>query len=205
VRRLTAWLLPLLVLLGGCGVGTQPEPEIIEISGPPADPPDPATAFGAPEVTVYFVRGAHLEPVLRPATAADVPTALTALTSGPTRGEVVGGLRTALAPQALQATTPLEGSTVEIAVTRDFTSVTGANQLLAVAQVVWTVTELSYIEGVRFIAEGWPLEVPTDEGLTDEAVDRADYRSVAPPAGGAARPSASGTPAPSAGTTAATR
>jgi spore germination protein GerM len=68
-----------------------------------------------------------------------------------------------------------------VAVTREFTGLGGGNQQLAVAQIVWTVTEFPGVQQVRFSIDGQPLEVPTDEGLTDQPVDRDDYRSVAPP------------------------
>ena len=211
MRRLTAWLLP-LVLLCACGVGAQRSPESIEVPRSAAPAPGAVSGPGGPEVTVFLVRGEQLEPVLRPGRSADVATALTLLVSGPLPTEVAGGLRTALAPQALEVSREAPDEvTVEVAVTRDFTSVTGVDQLLAVAQVVWTVTQLPGIERVRFVAQGQPLEVPTDEGLSDQPVGRNDYRSVAPP-GDAATPttrsqattSPPGTPAtPAPGTSAA--
>lgn len=181
MRRLTAWLLPLL-LLSACGVGAQRSPESIEVSPPPATATNTASGAGGPGVTIFFVRGARLEPVLRPAPSADVATALRLLVSGPLRTEVDEGLRTAVTPQALEVTREsTDDVTVEVEVTRDFTGVTGVDQLLEVAQVVWTVTQLPQIERVRFTTEGRPLEVPTDDGLTDQPVGREDYLTVAPP------------------------
>ena len=57
----------------------------------------------------------------------------------------------------------------------------GGNQLLATAQVVFTVTEVPGVEAVRITADGSPVEVPTDDGLTAEPVSREDYASVATP------------------------
>ena len=70
---------------------------------------------------------------------------------------------------------------VTIGVSREFTEVAGGNQLLATAQVVFTVTEFPGVEAVRITADGSPVEVPTDDGLTDEPVGRDDYASVAAP------------------------
>jgi hypothetical protein len=65
-------------------------------------------------------------------------------------------------------------------VTRGFISIGGGNQLLAVAQVLWTLTEFPGIDGVLFVLDGPLVAVPTDDGLTDRPVDRADYAAVAP-------------------------
>jgi hypothetical protein len=83
---------------------------------------------------------------------------------------------------------------VTIGVAREFTEVAGGNQLLASAQVVFTVTGFPGVEAVRITADGSPVQVPTDDGLTAEPVGRDDYRSVAapdpgPPTPGPAAPS----------------
>ncbi len=49
------------------------------------------------------------------------------------------------------------------------------------AQVVWTVTQFPQVDRVCFSLDGVFVEVPTDSGLSDESVSRADYVSVAPP------------------------
>ncbi|TQN42628.1 sporulation and spore germination protein [Blastococcus colisei] len=194
MRRVLAALV-LLLLLVGCGVDAQDRPEGIDIPEPSTTDPPPATDGGSREVTVFFVRGARLEPAERSSARADVTSVLELLVAGPTRGEVIGGLRTALAPQSL---TPepsgTTGPVVTIAVTREFTDVAGGNQLLAVAQVVWTVTQVPGVDLVRVTSDGQPVEVPTDEGLTDQPVGRSDYLSVAP--SGAEPPTAAPAPPP---------
>jgi spore germination protein GerM len=77
---------------------------------------------------------------------------------------------------------------VTVAVSREFTEVAGGNQLLATAQVVFTVTEVPGVAAVRVTADGSPVEVPTDAGLTDEPVRREDYASVAGPSPAPATP-----------------
>ncbi len=52
----------------------------------------------------------------------------------------------------------------------------GADRIDALAQMVYTLTELPPITRVRFELEGEPIEVPTRDGeLTSRAVTRADY------------------------------
>jgi sporulation and spore germination protein len=181
VRRAVLALVAALVLTG-CGVGAQPDPEPVSIPRPSTPEAGVAGTADGPRVTVWFVRGSRLEAAERPVERPAVDTALAALVAGPTRSEVVDGLRTALSPQSLTPDRPVStDDVVTIAVSREFTEVAGGNQLLATAQVVFTVTELPGVEAVRVTADGSPVEVPTDEGLSAEPVGREDYASVAAP------------------------
>lgn len=202
MRAVTGMLVAVTLLLAACGVSTQDRPERVSVAEPPTAGQDTTPSGDGPRVTVYFVRGARLEPVQRSVETSDLVTALQVLAAGPTRREVVTGVRTAVVPQTFSVSRP-EYSTVSIDVPPEFTSVAGGNQLLAVAQLVWTVTQFPDVTRVRISSQGKPLEVPTDEGLTDSAVSRDDYRTVAPPGGDptpAATPPAeapSPTPSPS--------
>jgi hypothetical protein len=178
--RARAAVLGVLLAVAGCGVEPQAGPEPLDVSPPPPAEPSGLPEPDGPRVTVYFVRGAALAPVVRATAGSDADAAVQQLVAGPTRPEVLSGLRTALAPQALEVDERPVGGLTTVAVTREFTGVSGGNQLLAVAQVVWTLTELPGTTEVRFLVDGAPVEVPTDEGLTDEPVDRGDYGSVAP-------------------------
>lgn len=195
MRRLAAGLLLVATALGGCGVPTQERPEALSVS-PPEARADPAATLGGQEAQIWLVRGARLEAVPRPVSPADVPTVLAALLAGPTSEEAASGLRTALAPQTLRDSGPSpEDRVVTLDVRREFTGLDGGNQQLAVAQVVWTATQFPAVDRVRFSAQGQPLEVPTDGGLTDRPVGRVDYASVAPVEAESAPAPASPTPA----------
>ncbi|WP_138760221.1 GerMN domain-containing protein [Modestobacter altitudinis] len=178
----------LAVLLCGCGVGTQDRPEALGFSETPSASRADDVPSGTADVQVYFVRGTRLEPVVRSATAEDLPTSLEALVAGPGRAEVLAGLRTAIAPETEPTLTSLPDGTVQVDLPRELTGLTGGNQLLAFAQLVWTLTDVPPVRAIRFTSVGAPVEVPTDSGLTGEPVDRADYASVGPPS--AAQPSA---------------
>ncbi|CCG03826.1 Putative Lipoprotein [Blastococcus saxobsidens DD2] len=171
-----------LLLLAGCGVEPQAAPQPLTVPAPQTSQPARSSDTAGLELTVYFVRGADLVPARRTVDFLTPAEALDALVAGPTRAEVIAGLRTALAPQVLSVDVGLPGGITSVAVTTEFTGISGGNQLLAVAQVVWTLTGLEGTQQVRFLLDGVPVEVPTDTGLTEAPVGRDNFSSVAPPA-----------------------
>jgi spore germination protein GerM len=173
-----------VVLAAGCGVEPQAAPEDLTLSPiPPATSGVPGGDAGQ-QLVLWFLRDDALAPVERSAAAADAATALALLAEGPTAQEADAGLTTAISRQPLTVAAnddAAEADVLTVQVTEAFTGVAGADQLRAVAQVVWTVTEPDDVDAVRFTTDvGGPLEVPTDAGLTDAPVDREDYASLAP-------------------------
>lgn len=170
----------LTLVVTGCGVGPQDRPEPVTTAARTPTGTGTDSRPTGTQLTVYFVRGAVLAPVERPTGAATTAAALEQLVSGPTRSEAATGIRTALPPEVVGVDDDLPEGLTTVSVTRGFTGLAGGDQLLAVAQVVWTLTELPRVTEVRFVVEDRPVEVPADGGLTDQPVDRDDYRSVAP-------------------------
>jgi len=150
--------------------------------GAPSNTVPTGSPGGEYEVRSYFIRGTELEQVIRHADDRSAPTAIELLLAGPTPGEVASGLRTALAPQQLTVDPDADVApdAVVVEAGRDFASVAGTNQLLAVAQLVWTLTELPGVDRVWITIDGEPVEVPTDNGLSSQPVRRQDFMSVAP-------------------------
>jgi hypothetical protein len=191
VRRLIGLLTVLAAALCGCGVQAQRTPETITVP-PPRLATSTVPSSGPVHSTVFLVRGESLQAVVRHTSApGDVRQALGLLATGPSWAETREGLRTALAPQPMSVVGLSDSGVLTVGVSRQFTGVVGGDQLLAVAQVVWTVCQFPWVDRVRFVTGGQTLEVPTDRGLVQRAVDRSDYRTVAPRPG-----RASSTPAP---------
>lgn len=173
-------LLVVALLVTGCGVRPQDRWQPVTTAAAPSSEMGNGAQSTGPRVTVFLVRDADLAPVERRTNARTTAAALELLVEGPTRAEAAGGIRTALAPEVVGVDQELPAGVTTVSVTRGFTALTGGNQLLAVAQIVWTLTDLPTVTAVRFAVDGAPVEVPTDAGLTDRPVNRDDYRSVAP-------------------------
>jgi spore germination protein GerM len=163
VTRRIALLAVLALLVCGCGVGVQDRPEVLVLRDTPAASRAEDAPSGSAEVQVYFVRGARLEPVVRTAATDDPQAALAALVAAPRRGEVLAGLRTAIAPGTELALTSFPDRTVQVDLPRELTGLTGGNQLLAIAQLVWTLTGVPSVLAVRFSSAGSPVEAGATE------------------------------------------
>lgn len=193
IRQFGAWLacLSTFAVVVACGVNPQTHPVPLDVKAPPqqttAPPPD-----GDASVTVYFVRNGRLLAVTRPATDTSISTALALLLAGPNGAEATMGVQSALVPQQLTATTA--GGVVTIAATRDFTSISGDNQLLAAAQLVYTITDKAPTQRVRITVGGKVIDVPTDQGLARDPVERNHYLSVAPELSPSTPPATPGPP-----------
>lgn len=162
-----------------CGVTTQDEPVPLEVDLT-RRPGVASPRVGDQRLTIYLVLGTRLVAVERFGADTSLENALAFLSRGAQPMESERGITTALPPQEL-VPGPVDGSrTLVLAVSSEFTSLSGDSQKLATAQLVWTATEEEDLTGVRFQLEGRDIEVPTDDGLQEGAVDRSDYDSVAP-------------------------
>lgn len=92
-----------------------------------------------------------------------------------------GELRNAVPPGTLVRSAELQNGVLSIDMTEQFGLVRGKDQVLALAQIVWTVTEYPEVQRVRVGVEGRYVPVPTDgETTTTDPVGRESYRSVGP-------------------------
>jgi spore germination protein GerM len=151
---------------------------------------DPATTIATDDVTLYFISGGQLKGypriVAKPATTNSV---LSALQEGRPAGDVGVGIRSALPTkeQSLIKAGNDDGSgiaTIELS-PGFFEQMAPEDQLLAIGQIVLTVTEVGGIGQVLFTQGGSPLQVPRGPsgGLSDgtEPLSRRDYQELLNP------------------------
>ena len=184
-RRRVGWLAAGLLWLAACGVPADPGPRSIPAEEVPfglLGTTTTATTRPAPtaRAAVFLVEGDRLTPVRRQVPAPATPAAvLAAVAAGPTPQEANAGLRTALVTEATLA--QLTAGTATVRLDRDFVAADLREQVLALAQLVYTVTELPGVGGVQFTLDGRPAEIPTAAGpLKTGAAGRADFAAVGP-------------------------
>lgn len=177
--RLGVLVTLLVALVAGCGTGAQREPEPVQLTTPTSQPrPAPD---GTAAVRIYLVKDGRLFPVIRRSRPSSQDV-LALLAAGPTAQEAATGLRSAVPAQPLAARfDPADSGTVLVSATVGFTTLPAHDQLLATAQLVWTLTEVRAVPRVRVVLDGRPVAVPTDGGPSTLPVRRTDFRSVAPP------------------------
>ena len=180
----------LVAALTACGVPSDGEPREISANDVPfrllgPDAAAPATSIPQSDdtsrVTVYFVTTeGQLAAARRTVPARATPgRALGALLDGVLENEA-GRLSSAITAgtRVLGIDGPDDGL-VTIDLSSDLLDVTGSQQVLAIAQVVFTATALPNVERVLFEFDGEPREVPTGEGkLTAVPLGRSDYRQL---------------------------
>ncbi len=138
------------------------------------------TPGGRVDVDVYLVEGDRLRPVARTLPApVEAARLLAELTQPLTEAERADGLRRALGDGALFDEVSTSGETVKLALTEEFERLPAQEQVLALGQIVYTLTELSTVRAVQFSRDGTALDVPTADGtLATGAVDRTDYAAL---------------------------
>lgn len=177
-----------LALLAGCGIPVEDGARPLSADEIPPSLPDQAPAPNSPRggqgsawTEVFFVRESRLQPVRREASIPpSVEGALAMVLRGPTPGERSEGVRTAVTSQVRLAGTVAAGVPL-IEVTESFGQVEGQEQILALAQLVYTLTGVRGVNGVSFALSGRPVEVPTGDGtLKRGPLRRPDFEAVAP-------------------------
>jgi hypothetical protein len=185
-------VLAAVAAVAGCGVSTQPDPDVIAqpLAGASGEaradePPGEATVQRA----VYLTEGDRLTRVFRQVPyAAGVDGSLAALEVAPSPDESAAGLRSALPAGAGHLLSRVAGGTAVVSVPSAYESLGLEQQVMAVAQIVFTVTAVAGVSAVEFSVGGQIVDVPVANGqLQSGPLTRADYAPLAP----AAHPTAS--------------
>ncbi len=185
-----------MVTTAACGIPTTGGPTAISKKDVPfhlLGPASPTTAgstvpqaVAVPELIFLVAPTQTLAPVTRgvPASttvAGTLTEVLQALLEGPKGTESASGLQTFLTPAQTQVSAKVTAGIATINFATNPIQVVGANQTLAIAQLVYTATEVSGVNGVIFQIGGQTEEVPTASGATVPGpVDRTSYLPQAP-------------------------
>jgi len=170
-----------LACVAGCGVRRQDEPRQVPAAEVPAElaaTPGAAAPGQAARVVVYLVEGDRLVRQEAPAARRDVSQALLSLLTAP---DPPGPRRSAVPAGTALRRLRMDGDALTVDLSAPFAQARGQDQLLAVAQLVWTATEFAAVRRLALFVDGEALAVPGQGGAVESGpTTRADYRTVGP-------------------------
>lgn len=178
----------LALLVAACGVPSDRGPRDIpsdEVLYSLLDPSTTTAAPQAPEQTattlVYLIGPSNLlAPVQRSVVSPlTVDSAIASLIQGATAQEQAQGLRSAINQQTAVLGSEVTDGVARIDVSSAFSGIGAQEQILALAQLVYTATEIEGISAVQVLLDSATVEVPRSDGtLTSSPLTRADYASL---------------------------
>ena len=138
--------------------------------------PTPTTVFIAFPLDVYWIDGSTIRPIRRADVDATLDSAVEALRAGPLFSDTEAGLRSAIPSSDMIDSATVQSGTATINLASSFLTLPGTEQTLAIAQIVYTVTNLPGTGLVEFRLGDRPLSVPTSDGQPSRgALSRDDY------------------------------
>lgn len=174
--------------VAACAVGPEDQAEYLDLevdTGVLAGPTS-GTAESSPDsiaLSVYLVRDNRLVHVTRELASPSlslVDAVITDAIAGPTPAEARSGIWSAIPPGTSVLGSRVVNGVAEIDLTSDFAVIGGTDEILAVAQIVWSVTALSDVDAVVFLLDGSPTGAPRADGVLVSGPLRGDdYRELA--------------------------
>jgi spore germination protein GerM len=184
VRRCVLRAAACAALLAGCAIPTDNAPRDIsdrDRADPVAD--NAATGAEGGKARVYLLvteegRGPVLVPVSRDVDE-NSRALITALLQGPTSAELAAQLRTALTSEVSLLSTRLDSGTLTLDFTRELAELSGNTLINALAQIVWTASQLDGVEALRILVEGNATAWPALSGeLQSDLLTVFDYQGI---------------------------
>ena len=147
---------------------------LLDADAPPLFPSVPAAV--TEPVALCFVQDGALAVV---STLLDAPVTLFDVVAALAKPPQDKALRSAVSDPPLVADMRVVGGVAQVDLLPAITSLGGDEQLIAVAQLVCTLTGRPGVGLVSFTLEGFPIDVPTGDGsLTTGPVSRDDYANL---------------------------
>ena len=136
----------------------------------------------AGEINLYFTQGEMIVPVVRKterirSIEEKVKNVMTLLLQGPDEAEKAVGYDSALPREAQLLGVSVEDDTVLLNFSKQIDEGGGTEMMLArLRQIVYTATQFSGVNKVRFLIDGQPIKYFSSEGLTEveHPIGRAD-------------------------------
>lgn len=181
--RPAAVLAALLVVgVGGCGIGVQDHPTVLPSAGPTWRP---SRAVASPTaglaIQVFLVRRGHLVRVWRQSAGQGLDDVIAALLQSPSPQDRAAGLGTEIPSSVHRLRASVRGGVVRLQVPPAFDALPSQQRVLAVAQLVYTLTAQLPVHGLRLMVGRRAVDAPVGSGrLVARPVTRADFAALAP-------------------------
>ncbi len=184
-RRAALAVIAVCIALGACGVPGQNAPTQLDDND--VRVPAHATTTSLPQGTpIRHVELCLVSDRQLTAIVAELPTPLSvgatleALVNA-AQGTLPAGTRSALNEANVVSAKATTNGTANIDLNGDFSQISPTDQLLAIAQIVCTLTSLPGIGQVHFTQQGRSVDIPrADSSLTSKSVSRDDYKPLLP-------------------------
>jgi len=139
-------------------------------------PPEDALA----DVAVFWISDNLLVPeAITFESAPDVERVISLLERGPDSTSRSSEFRSAVSQSGVIGAVARDDALVTVELSDVFSDAAGSDQVLALGQIVATLTSVPGVARVEFLRGGEPLEVPVPDGaLVRRPVTRADYASL---------------------------
>lgn len=171
-----------IALLQGCGFPVDhsarqvPEEAVPEALRTPGTNDTILTATNE-SAAIWFVRDDVLDKVLHRVEApVEAASVIADLLLGPTDDEQGRSFRSAIPDPAVVVDATVTAGQATVELTPEFAEIPVADQVLAVGQLVLTLTDLRGVGSVRFVVDDAQIAVPLPTGeASDQPVSRDDY------------------------------
>lgn len=169
-------------IVASCGVPAQSRPDQLSAAELPdglrtIDTAPPASQVEQDNIDVWFVRDDALVSTRHSVTTPAGPTvAVDELLAGPSDSEQDESLRSAIPDASAIVDVSVVGGLATVNLTTAFAEIPASDQVLAVGQLVLTLTDQRGIGRVRFVVDDVQVAVPLPSGETSEdSVSRDEY------------------------------
>ncbi|HET8600016.1 MAG TPA: GerMN domain-containing protein [Segeticoccus sp.] len=169
--------------LAGCGIGPQDHATTLATAGPTWTAPSTGTSPSAGlSIQVFLVHDGRLVQVWRQSPGGqELADVLATLCESPSARDRAEGLSSAIPNTVNRIHARIRRGVVLVQLPAAFDTLPSQDRVLAVAQLVYTVTAQLPVHGVRLMAGSRPVDTPVGSGrLVPRAVTRADFSKLAP-------------------------
>ncbi|HNJ97140.1 MAG TPA: GerMN domain-containing protein [Ilumatobacteraceae bacterium] len=171
-----------VALTASCGFPEQGQSEAIDVNINTIPDAEPTVPVVDPQETVrvWMVSDTTLISAERTLPLPTQPTdVLAALAAGVTADESAKGLRSAIPDSSMVIDATVAGGTAIVVLRGSFLDIPADDQVFAVGQIVFTLTDLRGVGRVRFEIDGEPVAVPLPNGdSSQDAVSRDDFSDL---------------------------